>query len=146
MPRWPRLDGTLFTQIYSDQSPIRLDAAPLLALDMFEHAYHLDFGANTEAYVDAFMRNIDWLVVADRLRDAGGEPHDHPQQNSRDALPSVSVEDLSQILNNDQRAQVIDARPKHYFSRVVAGRRRPTGEVVDHSKREFGILNGWLVL
>ena len=35
-------------------------AIPILALDMYEHAYHIDFGANAKAYVDTFMRNIDW--------------------------------------------------------------------------------------
>ena len=43
---------------------------PVLALDMFEHAYHIDFGANAKAYVDAFMRNIDWKAVEGRHEDA----------------------------------------------------------------------------
>jgi len=34
-------------------------SVPILALDMYEHAYHLEFGANPAAYVAAFMRNID---------------------------------------------------------------------------------------
>lgn len=33
---------------------------PLLALDMYEHSYHLDFGAKAAAYVDAFMANLRW--------------------------------------------------------------------------------------
>jgi Fe-Mn family superoxide dismutase len=35
----------------------------VLALDMYEHAYHLDFGAKAAAYVDAFMKNIRWDAV-----------------------------------------------------------------------------------
>jgi Fe-Mn family superoxide dismutase len=27
---------------------------------MFEHAYHMDFGSNAAAYVDAFMQNVNW--------------------------------------------------------------------------------------
>lgn len=27
---------------------------------LYEHSYHMDYGANAEAYVEAFMRNIDW--------------------------------------------------------------------------------------
>ncbi|MFL6649684.1 MAG: Fe-Mn family superoxide dismutase [Sulfurifustaceae bacterium] len=38
-------------------------ATPLLALDMYEHAYHLDYGADAAAYVTAFMRNVDWEKV-----------------------------------------------------------------------------------
>ena len=40
---------------------------PSLALDMYEHAYHLDFGAKVGAYVDAFMENIAWERVAQPL-------------------------------------------------------------------------------
>jgi superoxide dismutase, Fe-Mn family len=43
---------------------------PILVLDMHEHAYHIEFGANAAAYVDAFMRLIDWTVVAERLMEA----------------------------------------------------------------------------
>lgn len=39
---------------------------PILALDMYEHAYHMDYGAAAGAYVDAFMGNIDWTAVYGR--------------------------------------------------------------------------------
>jgi Fe-Mn family superoxide dismutase len=39
---------------------------PLLALDMYEHAFHLDYGAAAARYVDAYMKNIDWEVVDQR--------------------------------------------------------------------------------
>lgn len=35
-------------------------ATPILALDMYEHAYHMDYGAKAGAYVDAFMEAINW--------------------------------------------------------------------------------------
>jgi Fe-Mn family superoxide dismutase len=37
---------------------------------MYEHAYHIEYGANTTAYIAAFMRNIDWAVVQARYEDA----------------------------------------------------------------------------
>jgi Fe-Mn family superoxide dismutase len=40
---------------------------PLLVMDVYEHAYFLDYGTNRSSYIDAFMRNIDWLVVNSRL-------------------------------------------------------------------------------
>src|ERR1044071_2708301 len=43
---------------------------PVLALDMFEHAYHIDFGANARAYVDTFFRNLDWPALELRCEDA----------------------------------------------------------------------------
>ena len=42
---------------------------PLLVLDMYEHAYHMDYGAAAAKYVDAFMDNINWTNVA-RLHQA----------------------------------------------------------------------------
>jgi superoxide dismutase, Fe-Mn family len=42
-------------------------ATPLLALDMYEHAFQLDYGAAAEKYVDAYMRNVDWEVVEARF-------------------------------------------------------------------------------
>jgi len=32
----------------------------MLALDMYEHAYHMDYGAKADDYVDAVMRVIRW--------------------------------------------------------------------------------------
>ncbi len=40
--------------------------APLLVLDMYEHAYHMDFGAAAARYVDAFMANVSWEEVSRR--------------------------------------------------------------------------------
>jgi len=37
--------------------------APLLVMDMFEHAYAMDYGANAAGYVDAFFRNLDWAEL-----------------------------------------------------------------------------------
>lgn len=39
------------------------EAAPLLVLDMFEHAYAIDFGADKAAYFNAFWRNVRWAEV-----------------------------------------------------------------------------------
>ena len=40
--------------------------APLLVMDMFEHAYQMDFGAAAAKYIDAFFRNIQWDEVQRR--------------------------------------------------------------------------------
>ena len=41
---------------------------PILVLDMYEHAYHIDFGAAVAGYIDGFMQNINWEVIAERLQ------------------------------------------------------------------------------
>lgn len=43
---------------------------PLLVIDMYEHAFTIDYGAAAAKYVDAFMHNIDWVVVDSRYRAA----------------------------------------------------------------------------
>ncbi len=44
--------------------------APLLVMDMYEHAYHLDYGADAAKYVDAFFANLRWSAVSERLASA----------------------------------------------------------------------------
>ena len=41
---------------------------PLLVLDVFEHAFMLDYGLKRLDYIEAFFKNIDWAVVAARLK------------------------------------------------------------------------------
>jgi superoxide dismutase, Fe-Mn family len=43
---------------------------PLLALDMYEHSYHMDYGAAAAKYVDAFMQNVNWEEVNRRFTSA----------------------------------------------------------------------------
>ncbi|MEO7774185.1 MAG: Fe-Mn family superoxide dismutase [Steroidobacteraceae bacterium] len=40
---------------------------PLLVLDMYEHAYHMDYGAAAAKYIDAFFANINWDTAAKRV-------------------------------------------------------------------------------
>ena len=40
---------------------------PLLVMDMYEHAYQMDFGAAAARYIDAFFRNVQWEAVNARL-------------------------------------------------------------------------------
>lgn len=67
---WSPREGRLINQWASDHAHALADGVPLLALDMYEHAYHLDFGADAAAWVDAFMRNIHWAREAERLEAA----------------------------------------------------------------------------
>ena len=42
------------------------NATPILALDTYEHAYWLDYGAARAGYIDAYFKNLDWDVVEAR--------------------------------------------------------------------------------
>lgn len=43
------------------------DSTILLALDMYEHSYQMDFGANAKGYIDTFFANINWDIVNRRF-------------------------------------------------------------------------------
>jgi Fe-Mn family superoxide dismutase len=63
-------EGTLVNQWAADHTHAVAGGVPILALDMYEHAYHMDYGAAAARYVDAFMDNIDWAAVYARYRQA----------------------------------------------------------------------------
>ena|ERR1051326_9204984 len=42
-------------------------AVPLLILDVFEHAFMIDYGLKRADYLEAFMKAVDWSVVAHRF-------------------------------------------------------------------------------
>jgi Fe-Mn family superoxide dismutase len=112
-------EGRLANQYASDHSQSLAGGIPLLALDMYEHAYHIDFGANVAAYVDTFLRNIDWKGVAARYQSASKvEPLADLVQKEFGDLPGLSAEEVKTMLDAGQRVQFIDARPKHYVTRT----------------------------
>jgi superoxide dismutase, Fe-Mn family len=41
------------------------NATPLVALDVYEHAYFLDYQTDRASYIEAFLANLDWAVVND---------------------------------------------------------------------------------
>ena len=63
---WSARENRLVNHWAADHTHLLAGATPILALDMYEHSYHLDFGADAKAYVAAFMENIDWDGVAMR--------------------------------------------------------------------------------
>src|SRR5260221_11145213 len=67
-------DGRLINQYAAEHSQCVASGVPILALDMYEHAYHMDFGANARAYVDTFLRNVDWPALELRYEDAAKVP------------------------------------------------------------------------
>src|SRR5262245_63206369 len=46
------------------------NATPVLALDVYEHAYWIDYGRARAKYIEAFFNNLDWSVVEQNLERA----------------------------------------------------------------------------
>ena len=57
---WSPRDQRLVNAWAADHTTTIAGGQPILALDMYEHAYHMDYGAKAAAYVDAFMPAIRW--------------------------------------------------------------------------------------
>src|SRR4051794_8828218 len=112
-------DGRLINQTASDHGQSIAGGIPILAIDMYEHAYQLEFGANATAYIAAFMRNIEWNAVQARYDDASKARPPRPLEQTQFAdLPSISAEEVKAMLDAGTPLQVIDTRPRHYTTRA----------------------------
>ena len=112
-------DGRLVNQFATDHSQSVAGGIPILALDMYEHAFHIDFGANARAYIEAFMRNLDWKSVEERyLQAAEVAPPPALVQPEFEGIPAVGPEEVKAMLDSGQKVQIVDARPSFYVSRT----------------------------
>jgi Fe-Mn family superoxide dismutase len=57
---WSPRDKRLINAWAADHTTTLAGGQPILALDMYEHAYHMDYGAKAGGYVEAFMQAIRW--------------------------------------------------------------------------------------
>jgi Fe-Mn family superoxide dismutase len=99
-------EGTLVNQWAADHTHALAGGVPILALDMYEHAYHLDHGAAAGAYVDAFMANIHWQAVYERYQHAVHAASDGFAATPADLAGSV-VLDVRRAGVYDQAATMI---------------------------------------
>ncbi|HEY1542714.1 MAG TPA: Fe-Mn family superoxide dismutase [Xanthobacteraceae bacterium] len=112
---WSDRLGRLVNQWAADHSQALSGATPVLAVDMYEHAYHLDFGAKAGAYVDQVMANLNWRRIGAHYRVAIGEgtaedaaplPFGSPAQ----AEARISAEALRAVLDGgpERRPVILD--------------------------------------
>lgn len=59
-------DGRLRIAQSGNHTQVLAFGAPLLVLDMYEHSYAIDYGADHARYIDAFFRNVAWEMVEQR--------------------------------------------------------------------------------
>lgn len=117
-------DGILVNQWAADHTNGLAGGVPILALDMYEHAYHIDYGAAAASYVDAFMTNIDWTKVYERYQAA---------VHGASELFGASQDDLA-------GADVLDVRRAGMFDKaetLIPGARWRDPAVVDAWARDL---------
>ncbi len=104
---WSERLGRLVNQWAADHAHGLPGATPILALDMYEHAYHLDFGARAAAYVDQVMANLNWERIGARYRlaigeGAGGDELFLPFGAPAQPEARISAEELKVALQDDE--------------------------------------------
>ncbi len=62
-------DGRLHNYLTDIHSEGVWDASPILIMDVYEHAYFIDYGTARKKYIEAFMRNLNWEVANKRVQD-----------------------------------------------------------------------------
>jgi Fe-Mn family superoxide dismutase len=112
-------DARLINHVAADETQAVSGGIPILALDMYEHAYHIDFGANATAYIATFMRNIEWSAVQTRYENAAKvAPPTRLFQEQFADVPAVTVEEVQAMIDSGSRVQIIDTRPRHYVTKA----------------------------
>lgn len=75
---WTRVDKTLYQDtasgnlfncwINEHDVGLLVGCNPILILDVFEHAFIVDYGLKRADYITAFFKNIDWKAAEGRLK------------------------------------------------------------------------------
>ena len=112
---WSERLGRLINEWAADDSHNLPGATPIFALDMYEHAYHLDFGAKAPVYVDQVMENLNWERIGARYRLAIGVGADEDKFFLPYGAPAqeearISAEELKATLevDNARRPALLD--------------------------------------
>ena len=70
---YAKAPGFLVNAWAADHTTTLAAGQPILVLDMYEHAYHMDYGAKAAAYVDVFMKTIHWENAMKQYDRVSGE-------------------------------------------------------------------------
>ncbi|MFZ6733454.1 Fe-Mn family superoxide dismutase [Undibacterium sp. Ji42W] len=101
---WSAREGRLINHWASDHTQLLAGATLILALDMYEHAYHMDFGAKAAAYVDAFMQNLNWDSIYRRYGAAVA------------ADAAIWAVEVAASMHVEPATQIIDVRRAQFFA------------------------------
>jgi Fe-Mn family superoxide dismutase len=104
---WSSREGRLVNHWAADHTHLLAGATPILALDMYEHAYHLDFGARAAAYVDAFMKNVRWDAVYRRYGAAVAADGLHCAATPADVSTGAQLVDVRRAATYAESADVL---------------------------------------
>ena len=107
---WSPRDRKLVNQWAMDHTTTLAGGEPILALDMYEHSYHIDYGAKAAAYVDAFIAAINWPNVARAYGEA--------QPSLREAETVMASYKIAIVWRGDREARRKATPANNRFHRV----------------------------
>ena len=64
---WSNIDGKLTHILADDHTEFGLDMHIILILDMYEHAYFIDYGSDKKQYIQDFLDQVDYQIAEERL-------------------------------------------------------------------------------
>jgi Fe-Mn family superoxide dismutase len=103
---WSAREARLVNHRAADHSHVLAGSIPVLALDMYEHAYHMDYGSDAAAYVEAYMRNLHWDRPGERFARAMGL---HPPAGGTTGPERpLAAEDLRDMLAGGEQPVLLD--------------------------------------
>lgn len=66
---WDQDDGKIYNYVADSHNSYGIwKAVPIVVLDTYEHAYVIDYGVKRPPYIDAFLKNLNWEPIAQRLQ------------------------------------------------------------------------------
>mgnify|MGYP001799795414 CR=1 FL=1 len=127
---WSSRFRRLMNVVFENDAQAVLDAEPLLAIDLAEHAYAADFGNDRAAYIEAFTQSLHWSWIAAQFH---GAADTSPKAQDDDAT-QMSVADLTEWLDRGEDILVLDVRHdddrERYTSRIMKTEWRDSFDVV----------------
>ena len=130
---WSDRLGRMTNQWAADHCHTLAGGVPVLALDMYEHAYALDFGAKAAPYVDAFMRNVHWERIA--ARHGHALDPDLPTTPWPDPdVPTITAGELHAMIERGENVTLVDVCRAEDVERrhdMIAGARFLLSEAID---------------
>ena len=116
-------DKRLVNAWAADHTTTLAGGEPILVLDMYEHAYQMDFGAAAAKYIDAFFANIQWDEVNRRYERALAASHAirdlDPHQAQRWAEDDVDLDrderDVADVLLADEQRSPTSSEHEQYL-------------------------------
>lgn len=82
-------DGRLINMWINEHDHGHLaNGSVILPMDVFEHAYMLDYGLDRQGYIDAFFENLNWDLIERRYEEAQAARKTYQEQFAKKAVPN----------------------------------------------------------